>query len=266
MAQRPRLIATDLDGTLLRSDGTISPRTLAALRAAHAAGIHLAVATARPYRAVRPIVEASPFDGWGVCQNGAAVHALHDGDPILRFEIAHPDAHALIAALRASLAGVTFAWEAGDQFGHEPGFDPAMQALLPPSAVHGDALALIRGPLTKLLAFHDAIAPTALAVAATDLAGDAMTITYSGAPFVEISAGGVTKAYGVAALCERLGIAAGDVIAFGDARNDIEMLAWAGRGVAMAHAGADVRAAASEVAATNDDDGVAAVIEGLLAG
>lgn len=262
---RPRLIATDLDGTLLRSDGTISPRTLRALRAAHDAGVHVAVATARPFRAVRPIIEASPFEGWGVCQNGAIVQHLSAEAPALAFELHARVAHDVIGGLRATVGGVAFAWEAGDRFGHEPGFDPAMQALLPPDAVHGDALTLVTSPLTKLLAYHTAIAPTALAIAAAELAGDALAITYSGAPFIEMSAGGVTKAHGVAALCAQLGIDAADVIAFGDARNDIEMLAWAGHGVAMWHAGMDVRAAAQEVTATNDADGVAKVIERLLA-
>lgn len=264
MTIRPRLIATDLDGTLLRSDGTMSPRTARAVQAARDAGMHIAIATARPFRAVTPLIDTWPLDAWVVCQNGALVQHLAAPEPVLMFHVETHIARGVIGDMRAGVEGVRFAWEAGDRFGHEPGFDPAMQALLPLDAAHGDALTLVTSPLTKLLAYHDAIAPATLAVAAAELAGERMAITYSGAPFIEMSAGGVTKAHGVAALCAQLGIAAADVIAFGDARNDIEVLAWAGHGVAMWHAGTDVRAVAQEVTATNDADGVAKVIERLL--
>ena len=88
--------------------------------------------------------------------------------------------------------------------------------------------------------------------------------TLSGAPFVEVMAEGVTKATGLARLCEHLGVSRTDVVAFGDALNDVEMLRWAGHGVAMAGAEAVVLDAADEVAASNDDDGVARVIERML--
>ena len=92
-----------------------------------------------------------------------------------------------------------------------------------------------------------------------------MALTHSGAPFLEVMAAGVDKAWGVARLCERLGIDREDVVAFGDAPNDVEMLAWAGHGVAVANAVPEAREAADEVTASDEDDGVALVLERLLA-
>lgn len=97
---------------------------------------------------------------------------------------------------------------------------------------------------------------------AVDLGGYA--VTHSGAPFLEVLAEGVSKAWGLAKLCETLGIAQREVLAFGDAPNDAEMLAWARRGVAMANAEPEALAAADEVTLSNAEDGVAAVIERLL--
>ena len=93
---------------------------------------------------------------------------------------------------------------------------------------------------------------------------DGFTVTHSGAPFVEILADGVNKAWAVAKLCEHLGIDRAEVLAFGDAPNDAELLAWAGRGVAMANAHPEALVAADEVAGSNEEDGVAAVLERLL--
>lgn len=261
---RPKLIATDLDGTLLRSDGTISSRTLAALRMAEQQGVHVVVATARPFRALRPVIDETPLGGWGVCQNGAVVYELSGLAPVLKWELAHEVAHRIVADLRDMAAGMTFAWEAEDLFGCEPGFNPAFQAMQPPHVTRGDALALISAPLTKLLAHHPSMSSPDLAVIAAPVVGARALVTHSGAPFLEISAAGVSKAHGVGALCDRLGVTAAEVIAFGDAVNDQAMLEWAGHGVAMANAHADVRAAADEIAPSNDDDGVAAIIERLL--
>ena len=262
---RPRLIATDLDGTLLRSDGTLSKRTLAALRAADAAGVHLAVATARPYRALWPLVEAHPFEGWGVCQNGAVVYHLASRERVSAVEMHEDLARRIVTELRVAADGVIFACESDDAFHCEPEFRAGFQAMEPPDVVYGEALDLIRAPMTKLIAHHPSMALAELVQAATAVAGEHAVITHSGAPFIEISAAGVTKAAGVAAICERLQVHSEEVVAFGDGHNDLAMLDWAGRSVAVANAHADVISCVDEVTASNDDDGVAIVIEALLA-
>jgi hydroxymethylpyrimidine pyrophosphatase-like HAD family hydrolase len=82
---------------------------------------------------------------------------------------------------------------------------------------------------------------------------------------VELTVPGVHKGTGMASLCRRLGVAQHDVVAFGDGLNDHEMLAWAGHGVAMGNALDETKAVADVVAPSNDDDGVAQVVEQLLA-
>jgi hydroxymethylpyrimidine pyrophosphatase-like HAD family hydrolase len=202
---------------------------------------------------------------WGICQNGAVVYDLTSFERMLAWEIEQAIALRIVADLRREVEGVAFAIEMDDLFHCEPRFDARMQALEPPEVRFGDALDLITGPLTKLLAHHPTRAAQDLAPVAAGVVGPAAVVTHSGAPFVEISASGITKAFGVSALCERLGVDATHVLAFGDMPNDLAMMRWAGRRVAVANAHPDVLAAADAVTSSNDDDGVASVIERLLA-
>ena len=126
-----------------------------------------------------------------------------------------------------------------------------------------DALELVSRPVTKLVAQHGTLPLAELLTIATSAVGDDAVVTLSGTQFVEVNAPGVTKAAAVGALAERLEIARDEVIAFGDNLNDIPLLAWAGRGVAVANAQPDVLAVADEVTLSNDEDGVAVVLESL---
>jgi Cof subfamily protein (haloacid dehalogenase superfamily) len=264
MTDAIKLIATDLDGTLLRSDGTLSQRTVAALRLASKRGLHVAIATARPFRALRPLVEQSPFGGWAVCQNGAVTYELRTFERIAAAEMAAATAHEIVMDLRAALGAVTFAFEMDDVFSCEPAFERGLQAMEPPEIAYGDALDLISAPLTKLLVYHAAHPSADLASLALDVVGERAVVTHSGARFIEVSAIGVTKAFGIGALCERLDIDASGVLAFGDMPNDLPMMQWAGRCVAVANAHADVAACADTVIPSNDDDGVAVFLEKML--
>ncbi|HEY6932878.1 MAG TPA: HAD-IIB family hydrolase, partial [Marmoricola sp.] len=120
-------------------------------------------------------------------------------------------------------------------------------------------------PSIKLVARHAELDNAALLDSIRALGLDGFEATHSGAPFVEVLPRGVSKAWGLARLCEHLGLDPAEVVAFGDAPNDAEMLAWAGCGVAVANAAPESRAAADEVTASNDEDGVAMVLERLLA-
>ena len=123
---------------------------------------------------------------------------------------------------------------------------------------------VLAAPSLKLVIRHPELAPVALFDTLRSLGLTGFEATLSGAPFVEVMAEGVTKATGLARLCAHLGIDRADVVAFGDALNDVEMLRWAGHGVAMGHAAPEVVDAADETGSTNDQDGVAQVIERLL--
>jgi hydroxymethylpyrimidine pyrophosphatase-like HAD family hydrolase len=126
-----------------------------------------------------------------------------------------------------------------------------------------DALVLCCEGVTKLIVQHRERGLEGLLEIARVHAGPLATVTHSGSNFVEVAAAGVTKARALERHCAELAIAAEQVIAFGDMPNDLPMMRWAGRGVAVANAHPEVLAAADDVSCSNDDDGVALVLERL---
>ena len=263
-----RLIATDLDGTIVRSDGTISQRTRAALAAAEAAGVLVVFVTGRPPRYIADVVAATGHTGLAICANGALVYDLHAERVVAEHVLEPTVAAKVVDALRAALPDVTFAVDRGTGFGHEPTY--RARFAVPDDVVIAEIDQLVSSPVAKLLARHDGIDADELHARARALVadlGEIAEVTFSGIDgLLEIGAAGVTKAFTLEHLASQHGIEADDVVAFGDMPNDLPMLVWAGRGVAVANAHPDVLAAADEVTGTNDDDGVAVVVERLLAG
>jgi Cof subfamily protein (haloacid dehalogenase superfamily) len=261
-----RLIAFDLDGTLLRSDGSISARTRAVLAAAEAAGLVLMSVTGRPPRRLREVAQATGLRGLAICSNGGLVYDL-TADVVVRQNRLEADvARALIANLRRAIPGVAFAIEAGEHYGREPNYrvldehahdrdDLRMQ--------HADALHLSRDGVTKLIVQHAERSLADLLSITREHAGALASVTHSGAEFVEVAAASVTKAFALEECCRELGMSAEEVIAFGDMPNDIPMLSWAGRAVAVANAHPEVLQVADEVTLSNDADGVAVRLETL---
>lgn len=264
MTRSPRLVATDLDGTLVRSDGTISERSRAALARVEAAGATLVFVTGRPPRWMGPIVEATGHRGLAICANGALVYDLHREQVVAEHPLEPQAAAALVAALRRMLPELTFAVERANQFGREPGYAPRWTT--PPDAVIAVAEELVRSPLVKLLARHEHLGPDELLARAREVISDDLaTLTYASRDgLLEISGAGVSKASALQRLARERGIPAVDVIAFGDMPNDLPMLAWAGRSVAVAGAHPEVVAAVDEVTAGSDEDGVAQTLERLF--
>jgi len=258
-----RLAAIDLDGTLLRSDGTLSDRTKAAVTRASAAGIEIVVVTARGPRTVREIAHELGIGGEAIVSNGAMVLDLGSGGLRRVRAIETEVALRIVNGLRERLPGILFAVEA-EAFAHEPGFF-AWDWEPPAGTRVGDALDLLDESTTKIVARHEGHELEVIAAVARELAGGAAAVFLSGNWVVEISAAGVDKATALAELCEELGVDRSDVVAFGDQLNDLPMLAWAGHGVAVANAHPDAIDVADEVTASNDEDGVALVLERLSA-
>jgi Cof subfamily protein (haloacid dehalogenase superfamily) len=208
-----------------------------------------------------PIVEATGHRGVAICANGALVYDLHTST-VVRSSLLSSSALAdIVAALRRDVPGIVFAVERHDAgFVHEPAYRPRWDGN-DPKAVR-PIEELLTDEAVKLLGRHDAMTADALLAAARESVGDLGTLTHSSSEgLLEISAAGVSKATGLASLAEEHGIDAADVVAFGDMPNDLPMLAWAGLGVAVANAHPEVVAAADEVTASNDDDGVAQVLD-----
>lgn len=258
-----RLIATDLDGTLLRRDGTLPERNVAALHAARDAGLDVVVVTGRPPRWVDAIADELKLDGVAICSNGALVYDLVERRVVAEHLLAVDVAERLVAAVRAAVPGIGFACERAAGIVVEPDFDSPHE--VSPDIRRASGAELLDAPIAKLLATHPDYEYADLLAAVTVAAGSDVVVTQSGSDgLVEISAAGITKAFAVEALCAERGISAAEVIAFGDMPNDVALLRWAGHGVAVATGHPDAIAAADEIAGSNDDSGVAAVLERIL--
>ena len=263
-AALPRMIASDLDGTLLGPDGGVSVRTRAALDAARERGIEVVLVTGRPPRWVRDIPAATGAHTVVVCANGALLYDVDAHAVVDHAPLASPLAVELVEHLRADAPGCRFACEMTFTFGRDA--DYPVRLAVPDDVLVGDVAAMAaEQDVTKLIIRDDEVEHDALVRVVRAIVGDRAEVTHSGYGIVEVSARGVDKARGLRVACARHGIDPADVVAFGDMPNDIPLLRLAGRGVAVANAHPDVLAAADEVTASNADDGVAQAIERLLA-
>jgi hydroxymethylpyrimidine pyrophosphatase-like HAD family hydrolase len=258
-----RLVASDLDGTLLRPDETVSERTRGAVAAVRRAGIRLVLVTGRPPRSLAPIAARIGVGGIAICANGAVVWDLDAGTTVDLTPLAADLAANLVRRLREAIPGALFAVELEGGFGREAGWSDG-PVVPPPEALEADALELITGPVVKLLVRHPTLPFAEVARRARAAVGEQAVVTWAGTRLVEVSAKGVTKAWALERLCARLGVRRDQVLALGDMENDLAMLAWAGRSVAVANAQPNVLEAADEVTASNLDDGVALVLERLV--
>nr|WSZ97317.1 Cof-type HAD-IIB family hydrolase [Streptomyces sp. NBC_00857] len=268
---RPRLIATDLDGTLLHDDKSVSERTIAALAAAEKAGIEVFFVTGRPARWMDIVSDHVHGHGLAICANGAAVVDLRAGGELLKVRPLHREtALDVVRRLRDAAPGTTFAIELTTGIHYEPAYPPFHQD---PGATVATAEKLLHetdpnaaAPMVKLLAHHPGLTPDGFLALARTAAGDRVAVTRSSpTALLEISDLGVSKASTLALCCAERGISSDEVVAFGDMPNDLEMLTWAGTSYAMGNAHPDVLATASGRTAANNEDGVAVVIEQILA-
>jgi Cof subfamily protein (haloacid dehalogenase superfamily) len=261
-----RLVASDLDGTIVRPDGSISDRTVAALASCAEHGVEVLFVTGRPPRWMPPVAEATGHRGVAVCGNGAVVYDLGTERIVSTRALTEEVVLEVAAALRAVLPAAVLALETTSGYRREPGFLPHHEA----------ARTAFAGPLRDLLADHPVVvkvlcrvegvtADPILAAARAALVGLAEPVhSNSEGSMIEIAALGVSKASTLALIAEQRDIDPRDVVAFGDMPNDVPMLRWAGCGYAMADGHAEAIEAADAVAPPCAEDGVAQVLERLL--
>ena len=254
----PRLVATDLDGTLLRSDGSVSPRTRAVLSALDRAGVPVVFVTGRPLRWMETLWPDVGAHGLAIVANGAVVYDVTARRVHSVSGIARDHGLELARAIREGVPGAAFAIETVDGIRLGDGFVGRHD--LPPETPRGALEDVWDQDAVKVLVRHDSIPFAELREGVTVAVGDRATPSWSMEGLVEISAVGVTKAATLATVADRLGVGAAGVIAFGDMPNDLPMLTWAGTSYAMGNAHASVLEVADNVAPTNDEDGVASVL------
>lgn len=259
----PRLVATDLDGTLVRSDGTISDYTRGVLEELDRRGVPVVFVTGRPLRWAEDVFEYVGGHGLAIVSNGAlvwdvarrSVNRVRPIEPTLGI--------AMCRVLRAAIPGTAFAIESLDGIELEPEFMERYP--VPSDSRRAPVEELFERDAIKVLARHEELEAQEFWDLAIAAVGERLVITWSSASsLLEISGPGVTKASTLALVCADLGIDAADVIAFGDMPNDLPMLGWAGTSYAMADAHPTVTDLAQHVAPGHDDDGVARVLAGVF--
>ncbi|MFH8881372.1 HAD family hydrolase [Streptomyces californicus] len=259
------LVATDLDGTLLRPDDTVSARSRTALGRAAAAGARHLIVTGRPVPGIRALLADLAYTGLVVCGQGAQ---LYDADAGRLLRSVTLDREAADTALGKIEAEVGAVFAAVDQDGAdgvtliETGYRMPNPTL--PAQRVDSRDALWAKPVIKVLVRHPELGDDALAAVARGAVGDLAAVTMAGPGTVELAPYGVDKGTGLTAAGELLGVGAERTVAFGDMPNDLPMFAGSGHRVAMGNAHPELRAAADEVTLTNAEDGVAVVLERLF--
>ncbi|MGC3858882.1 Cof-type HAD-IIB family hydrolase [Micromonospora chersina] len=261
----PRVIATDLDGTLLRSDSTLSDRTRKALRITRAAGVRVVAATARPPRVIEDLFGSESLIDTAICGNRAVRYEVGSHKVLITHPLPQDVTRHVMAEVSRLVPKAGFAVETGHQALFEPGYRyrPTLDNDRVPVASLSE---LVADQLVKIMVWLPDQDPDAAWARLRPSLGQFVECTWSAkrAP-LEIAAPGVSKAAALATLCQDWGVDPAEVIAFGDAPNDLPMLAWAGTSYAVANAHDAVLAATDNHTAGNDEDGVAQVLEDLFA-
>ncbi|OMH32447.1 HAD family hydrolase [Tersicoccus sp. Bi-70] len=277
-----RLIASDLDGTIVGHDGKITARTVAAFDAARAAGVGIVFVTGRPPRWLDPLVDQIGHEGLVICSNGAILYDLGQHRVLSRTTIAADDVFEVRQRIEQAFPDARFALESIAGFVVEPGFldiesieltelEPQwISDVLPRRArVAADVEEEIPDDesVVKFLAKHPTLTPDEFLAQVRELVSDVVAVTHSspGVALVEMAPHGINKAVTLARYAEHHDIEASEVYAFGDMPNDRQMLRWAGHGYAMASGHPEAREATANLAPPFAEDGVAQVIERVLA-
>lgn len=257
-----KLVAIDLDDTLLDNSRVVSPRACAAIRAAVAGGVTVTLATGRMYRSALPYARQLELDVPLVTYNGALIKCSGSGETLLHRPLDAGTAAEVLAFFRERGWYVQVYLDDTLYVRERDANARYYETISGVDAVAvGDALWTLPGEPTKLLALAepDRIQEINAAVAAAF--GDRVYTAVSKAFYLEITHPGVNKGVALDFLAGRLGIGREAVMAIGDSINDLDMIGYAGLGVAMGNANPRVKAAAQAVTAANDADGVAEAIE-----
>ena len=264
--KRPKLIGTDLDGTIVAHYGFISERTKIAFSAAHEAGIHIYFVTGRPIRWMVEIKENFNF-GIGICGNGAMLYDFINQKVLEEWLFSVKDQLETIKRLREVIPPVTFALEIDGDFHREKHYIPRWDVGFDYEGVDKIEEAITK-PALKLLArcINGEYTSDEMLVLASKALDGIATVTHSNSTdsLLEISADGVSKGATLSKIAARHGLTGEDCVTFGDNPNDFSMLSWASRSWAMEDGHPDLMKYAKFQTDAHQEDGVAKVIERLL--
>ena len=268
-----KLIASDLDGTLIGSDFRFRPRTLQALHAAADAGVRIVFVTGRPLRWMAPVLEqlGEEWNGensFAFCSNGAVTFDIARSEVVATRTMSGSEVHALHADIEEVFPGALYIAETLEHVYVQGTYQPHVEE---------DTSKMVEGPLGQILApdaevvkyllFQDGAVPADLLARAQDVVGERASATRSAPyqPLVEIAQWGLNKGRVLADFAASLGIGPDEVAAFGDMPNDFEMLDWAGHGYVMASGLPELKDRVGRICPGFEEDGVAQIIERMLA-
>jgi hypothetical protein len=264
--KRPKLIGTDLDGTIVAHYGFISKRTKIAFTAAHEAGIHIYFVTGRPIRWMVEIKENFNF-GIGICGNGAMLYDFINQKVLEEWLFSVKDQLETVKRLREVIPPVTFALEIDGDFHREKHYTPRWDVGFNYEGVDKIEEAITK-PALKLLArcINGEYTSDEMLILASKALDGIATVTHSNSTdsLLEISADGVSKGATLSKIAARHGLTGEDCVTFGDNPNDFSMLSWASRSWAMEDGHPDLMKYAKFQTEAHQEDGVAKVIERLL--
>ncbi|MDA3030432.1 MAG: HAD family hydrolase [Actinomycetota bacterium] len=264
--KRPKLIGTDLDGTIVAHYGFISERTKIAFTAAYEAGIHIYFVTGRPIRWMVEIKENFNF-GIGICGNGAMLYDFINQKVLEEWLFSVKDQLETVKRLREVIPPVTFALEIDGDFHREKHYTPRWDVGFDYEGVDKIEEAITK-PALKLLArcINGEYTSDEMLILASKALDGIATVTHSNSTdsLLEISADGVSKGATLSKIAARHGLTGEDCVTFGDNPNDFSMLSWASRSWAMEDGHPDLMKYAKFQTDAHQEDGVAKVIERLL--
>lgn len=262
----PKLIVSDVDGTLCTGFNEVNQRTRDVLKRCIDAGIKVILATGRPPVNTKVIVDQIPHSGVAICANGAITYDIENDEVTQHDALDGEVGLRVIETLRAIEPNLLFGTATASGLWYEPEAANDGNAQAWSIAKCAPSIeALFEYPAFKLVGWHAKGAPLlGMGPELAKAVADEVYLTWSGEHWIEMSSQGINKASALAMVCEDWGIDARDVVAFGDMPNDIEMLTWAGTGVAMGNATPDVLAIADAVTDTHYESGVAKFLEQLL--
>ena len=266
MSKRPKLIATDLDGTIVSHKGVITQRTIDAFTRARDLGVHVFFVTGRPPRWMGEIRDAFGF-GAAICCNGAMLYDLINDAVLEEWMIPIDEQLELVRRMRIAMPEMSFAVESNDHYHREMAYVPKWDVGLDNVGVEKIEEVISR-PALKVLgrcSNLDFTSDEMVDVARRELS-DLVTVTHSAAndSLIEISALNVSKGTALEMMAKRLGLTAQDCVSFGDNPNDFSMLEWTARSYAMSGGHPETASFATSVAEPCEADGVAKIIEELL--
>lgn len=257
-----KLIALDMDDTLLDSKLAISPRAGAAIRKAAAQGIKVTIATGRMYRAALPYAQELGLDVPLITYNGGLIKSCLSGETLRHCPIEKDIAREVLALCREqNLYIQTYVDDTLYVKENNEYSELYSRMSRVPAIAIGDSIYAGDEPSTKMLIMSTQEGIREIYSNFKTVFGNKLSLAISKPTFMEITHPDVNKGKALAYLADKLRIKQEEVMAVGDSGNDVDMLKYAGWGVAMGNASAAVKAIARLETSSNDADGVAEAIE-----